>query len=308
MVTSIHERYLKTTEPGGFSGLSTFILSNKKLPFKRKLVQAELKKLKSYRLHAPAYKRFPRRRVYVSRMYEQWMMDLIDIQSHSRFNYRQKFLLVVIDGFSKQAWIEAIPNKKGQTVAAALEKIFKRSGQTPNKIQSDRGTEFYNIHMKKLLQRYKVQLFSVHSDLKSCVIERFNRTLFGKIARYLTFVGGRKFVHKLPEIEHLYNHSYHRSIKMQPSQVNLKNSRQVYENLYGKVKPTLYRPPKFQVDDLCLIARRKKIFEKGYAQTYFDEVFRVKRIRHTTPVVFELVDLNNVKINGTFYEKDLLKL
>src|SRR4051812_26568813 len=123
MVTSIHERYLKTTEPGGFSGLSTFILSNKKLPFKRKLVQAELKKLKSYRLHAPAYKRFPRRRVYVSRMYEQWMMDLIDIQSHSRFNYRQKFLLVVIDGFSKQAWIEAIPNKKGQTVAAALEKI-----------------------------------------------------------------------------------------------------------------------------------------------------------------------------------------
>ena len=308
MDSSVTRRYLTTTKPGAHAGAATFILSNSSKNLKRKQVLKELKKLKSYRLHAPAYKNFPRRRVYVSRLHEQWAMDLVDIQSYSRYNFRQKYLLVVLDVFSKKAWIEAIPNKTGPTVTAALDKIILRTGVTPEKIQSDRGKEFYNKFMNKMLTERNIKLFSVYSDLKCCVIERFIRTLFGRIARHLTDVGGKRFVNVLPDIEHSYNNSYHRSIKMKPSEVTLQNSRQVHENLYGNIKPILYKSPKFNVGDFCLIAKRKTIFEKGYAQSYLHEIFKVKKIRQTTPHVYELVDLNEQLIKGVFYEKQMLKL
>ena len=67
-------------------------------------------------------------------------------------------------------------SKKGSHVAAALEKVFKVM-KPPRKLQTDMGKEFYNSHVKRVLNRYRVHHFSTDQPLKAQIVERFNRTL-----------------------------------------------------------------------------------------------------------------------------------
>ena len=58
-----------------------------------------------------------------------------------------------------------LKNKTGLEVASALETMFKE--RKPDKLWVDKGTEFYNSHVKKL-----VLLYSIENEEKSSVIER----------------------------------------------------------------------------------------------------------------------------------------
>ena len=63
---------------------------------------------------------------------EQWVVDLIEVQNIARQNKGMRYLLTVIDAFSKCAWVEPIKNKMGQAVTDALTKILKRpKGRKP---------------------------------------------------------------------------------------------------------------------------------------------------------------------------------
>jgi hypothetical protein len=151
----------------------------------------------------------------------------------------------------------------GKAVVKGLEKIYARSGGIAPKIQCDFGREFLNSTVQGYLRTKNVQLFHVESELRCCTIERFIRTLFGKIQRYLTRNNTRKFIDKLQHFENLYNNSYHRTIGMSPNQVSTENQAQVYKYMYGRDKPLDYKPSKFKVGDTVLVAKRKTVFEKG---------------------------------------------
>ena len=92
-------------------------------------------------------------------MYEQFCMDLKDIKKFSNYNYKKKFLLVVIDAFSKKAWLEAIRNKTAPFVTAALDEILAQSGGIPKRINVDQRTEFLNKTMKSYLKSKGIELF-----------------------------------------------------------------------------------------------------------------------------------------------------
>ena len=72
--------------------------------------------------------------------------DLVDMQSLSESNNNFRYILMVIDIFSKYGYAEAISRKTGKAVKDALEKIFKK--QKPEKLWADRGSEFYNKDVK----------------------------------------------------------------------------------------------------------------------------------------------------------------
>jgi hypothetical protein len=186
-------------------------------------------------------------------------------------------------------------------VVKGLERIYARSGGIAPLIWCDYGREFVCSPVQSFLARKGVKLFHVESELKCCIIERFIRTIFGKIQRYLTHNKTRKFVDKLQYFEDLYNNAYHRSIKMAPSQVTAENQEEVYANLYEHEKPVDYTPSKFNVGDRVLVARRKLVFEKGYKQNYTKTPVKVVKIWETNPRVYTLSDLDDVPIKGTFY-------
>jgi integrase-like protein len=302
----VRRRYVNHKQVGSFSGLDNFYkVAKPKLS--KKAVEVELKKIPAYYLHRARRIRYPTRKVFVRKINEQWAIDLADIQKHSRFNNKKRYILCVVDVFSKRAWLEAIPNKSAKVVALALQKIFNRAGVHPEKIQCDFGKEFYNGTVKKLLKDNGIKMFSVHSEKKCCIVERFIRTIFGKISRYLSHHKTRKFIDKLSDFEWQYNNSFHRSIGMKPSEVDHENQNQVFKKLYGN-PPPLYKKSPFKVGDKCLVAKRKTTFEKGYTQNYLDEIFYIKRVLSTTPTSFILQDQDNTELKGSFYVEQLLKL
>ena len=110
------------------------------------------------------------------------------MQLISKFNKRYRFLLCVIDIFSKHAWVVPLKDKKGVSIVNAFQKILKESDRKPNKIWVDKGSEFYNNSFKKWLKYNDIEMYSVLNEGKSVVAERFIRPLKTKIYKYMTSV------------------------------------------------------------------------------------------------------------------------
>ena len=66
------------------------------------------------------------------------------MQLISKFNKGFRFLLCVIDIFSKYAWVVPLKDKKGITITDAFQKMLKESARKPNKTWVDKGSKFYN--------------------------------------------------------------------------------------------------------------------------------------------------------------------
>ena len=107
-----------------------------------------------------------------------WGADLADMQLISKFNKGVRFLLCVIDIFSKYAWVVPLKDKKSVTIVARFQSILKQSNRKPSKIWVDKGSEFYNASFKKWLQGNDTVMYSTHNEGKSVVAERFIRTLY----------------------------------------------------------------------------------------------------------------------------------
>ena len=88
-----------------------------------------------------------------------WTADLLDIHQYACTNHGCRFILVVLDIFSSYAWARPLKNKMGTGVAAALESIIRDSGRKPKKLWTDRGTEFYNASVARVLRDNDIQLY-----------------------------------------------------------------------------------------------------------------------------------------------------
>ena len=160
---------------------------------------------------------------------------------------------------------------------------------------------------QKFLSDSNIAFFTVNSGLKASVVERFNRTFKNKMYKYFTAKNTLTYINVLPQLVSSYNNTYHRSIKMKPSQVTKKNEAQVWDTLYGDdvQKPVRY---KFQVGDRVRISKVKRLFEKSYLPNFTEEIFTVyKRMARQVPV-YKLKDDAGEILDGTFYEPELQKI
>ena len=66
------------------------------------------------------------------------------MQLISTFNKASRFLLCVIDIFSKYAWVVPLKDEKGITISNVFQQILDKSNRKPNKIWVDKGSKFYN--------------------------------------------------------------------------------------------------------------------------------------------------------------------
>ena len=141
------------------------------------------------------------------------------MQLLSKYNKRTRFLLCVIDIFSKYAWVVPLKDKKGISIVKAFQSILKHSNRKPNKIWVDKGSEFYNAYFKKWLRDNDLVMYSTHNEGKSAVAEQFIRTLKSKIYKCMTSISKNVYNDKLDDIVNEYNNTYHTSIKMKPIDV-----------------------------------------------------------------------------------------
>ena len=132
-------------------------------------------------LHRPIRRRFPKRKVISYGIDNIWAADLVEMGKFSKWNKGIKYLLMVIDVFSKFGWIHPLKDKRGQTVADAFRSIFPK--RKPKKLWTDKGSEFFNGIMKDLLHKNGVTLYTTENEEKSSVVERWNKTMKERIFR-----------------------------------------------------------------------------------------------------------------------------
>ena len=151
----------------------------------------------AYTLHKPVVRKFARRPTIVSGLGEQVQADLMDVSARSAHNGGINFLLVVIDVFSKKVWVEPLGRKTGKEVSEALFRVLR--GRNYRFVQTDKGREFYNPQVSGVMEKLDAHHFSTENEnLKATVVERVNKTLRGKIQRYLTHANTHRYIDALP--------------------------------------------------------------------------------------------------------------
>ena len=200
----------------------------------------------------------------------------------------------------------ALKTKQGQELKKAFESILS-SGRKPRKLQTDQGSEFLNRVFQKFLRDNDIEFFTTNSRLRASVVERFNRTFKNKMYEYFTYKNTLCYIDVLTQLVKSYDNTYHRSIKMKPSQVTKVNEAKVWHMLYrDNTQKRVHF--KFQVGDRVRISKVKRIFQKSYLPDFTEELFTVyKRFPHQVPV-YKLKDDANEILEGTFYEAELQKV
>lgn len=259
-------------------------------------------------IHRSARKNFIRRTYQMRGIDDTFQADLVEMIPHSKVNNNYKYILMVIDVFSKFAWTVPLKNKTGKEVTQAMKSIFVESRRIPRNLHTDQGKEFYNSSFQRLMQEYNINHYSTFSKMKASIVERFNRTILTKIWKIFSLQGSYKWCNVLKSVTNTYNNTIHRTIKMKPSEVNSKNSDLVLRNSYrdnNTLNP--HNKPKYKINDYVRINKFKSIFEKGYTPNWSTEIFQVYKIQFTEPVTYLLKDSTGQKISGSFYEQELMK-
>ena len=257
-------------------------------------------------LHKPKRVNFTRRQVTVSEIDEIWSADLVDMTAFRKYNDEIKFLLTVIDLFSRYAWVVPLESKKGVDIQSAFRSIVKTSSRKPRKLWVDQGTEFYNRTFKHWLDENQITMYSTHNEGKAVVVERFNRTLKTRMWKYFSANSTSRYIDVLPHLVEKYNTTKHRGVRMTPTEASReKNADRIRDSL-GEKSP-LSRSTKFQIDDHVRLVKQKRHFEKGYTPNWTEEVFRITDILPTRPTTYSVKDLDGESVDGSFYEQELQK-
>ena len=202
------------------------------------------------------------------------MTDTINYRKYSGQNDGFKYIMILIDVFSKRAF--AAPMKKINDFNAllAMERMLKQVPEIPESIISDRGTEYYNAKMNHLFDRYGINHYSIRGPHKAAVAERFIRTIKGRIEKYFYASKIFRWLNILDAFIENYNNTYHRSIEMAPNEVNEANSQMVFDLLYPQNRDA--RKPRLQIGDRVRILKPKTIFDKGYTRAWSEELYVIK--------------------------------
>ena len=139
-------------------------------------------------------------------------------------------------------------------------------------------------------------MYSTFNEGKAAVVERFNRTLKMSCGNILLQIPDA-----LDQIVKNYNDKVHSTIKMTPKEASKDINRgKVYFNNIRKQNKSR-TSIKYKKGDKVRISKYKRHFEKGYTPNWTEEIFTIDKINMTNPVTYQVRDLNNETILGSFY-------
>ena len=215
-------------------------------------------KILSEELHKPKRKNFPRRKIIVNYINEIFAADLVEMQKFAKLNKGYRYLLTCIDIFSKYSRVIPFKDKKEINVKNALQKIFKQ--RKCEFLWTDRGKEFYDKQVQDLLNENNIKLYSTNnSEIKSSVVERFNRTFKNMMYKKFTENNNTIFYNIIDDLVNEYNHKYHTTIKTSPIEGSKKINEKKIKNIYNFDKTT--KIGKFKIGDRVRISLEKKILK-----------------------------------------------
>ena len=198
-------------------------------------------------------KSYPTNKIKYNHADEIWSIDLADFSDYKTSNNKgYRYIFIVIDNFSKYLWAIPLKNKYSQTITNELSNIITTSKRKPLKIESDRGTEFYNSIFQNFLKAKNIQHYSRFTDKGPSIAERVIRTVRNLLKKPVFAKGKADWLSELPSVVKQYNNTIHHSTKMTPIQDSKKsNEKSVYSNLKDR---RVKQQPKYKLGQLVRTA------------------------------------------------------
>ena len=229
----------------------------------------------------PPRKNYPTNKIIYNHIDEIWSVDLADMIDYKISNNKgYRYIFIIIDNFSKYLWAIPLKNKYSQTISNEFSNILTKSKRKPLKIESDRGSEFYNSIFQNFLKNKNIHHYSRYTDKGPSIAERVIRTVRNLLKKPVFEKGNANWISELSSVIKKYNNTLHHSIKMTPIQASKKsNEKIVYNNLRDdRVK----QKPKFKLGDLVRTADIKKVFSKGDSTNYSYKLYTITEVIHDT--------------------------
>lgn len=311
MSSSLDKIYHTPGDPGSLGGVDRLLRRARQLKVEgatRKTVETYLQGQQAYTLHKPARRHYKRNKIYVAGIDAQWQADLADMQGIARQNDGMRYILTVIDVFSKYAWAVPVKSKDAGAVADGFAEVMSQaSPRRPKRLQTDKGKEFFNSTFAKLMRRYSIHHFASESDMKAAVVERFNRTIKTRIYTYLSDRGSARWVDILQDLVDAYNASRHRTIEMAPKDVAKEHEDRLWTKMYGDGDTHL--KPAIPKGAMVRINKSKGVFDKGYMPNWTKEHFQVRDVppqkRGVKRPIYKLEDYSGDEVKGSWYPEEL---
>jgi len=298
--TRLAKVYYNPSHPAGYSGAPKL---EKEFPNAKDW----LTKQSAYTLHKPMRTRFPTRKYKTSGPNDLWQMDLMEMIPYASINNGYKYILTCIDVFSRFARAIAVKSKDAANMETAVSKLLD-DATTPRHVQTDLGKEFYNKKVQSVLEKHNVKHYSVNSQFKAALVERFNRTLRERLNRYFTHKGNKKWIDVLSKIIHAYNKSSHRGLKGRRP-IDIGNDMNIWKEKQMD-KKKLQRKKRHREGAVVRISRiSNNPFRKNFDQNWSEEVFRIVTIDTTEkPEMYVIKDMDDEIIEGKFYYEELQEI
>jgi len=295
---------------GSFSGpykLYKFIQKDGKFNISLKKITKWIQSQEVYTTNRLVKQKIKRRKVIVPYIDYMWDIDTASLKDYSKDNDNFGYFLLIIDIMSRFIWTHPIKTPSGLEVKKVLHDIFNTT-RVPEKIRTDKGTEFSNKVIQKLFKSYNIDHFVTQNEVKANYAERGIQSIKGRIMRYLRSRQSHRWVDELSSITNSYNNTFHISINQSPASVTKKDENKLWEILYQKpshpnIKKTIF---KFEIGAFVRISKLRKTFQRYYSEHWTNEVFIIKHrsFKQYIPT-YELSDYADEAIIGIFYENEL---
>lgn len=306
ILSSIYYNLLNDSPLSGYVQLCEAVVK-RGIPISNNIIKRWLKKQDPYTLHKQRKLRFQRLKYNPLNIDDVWSIDLADMQNIARFN-KSRYILTIIDNFSRYAWCVPIKNKESESVIKAFETVFRKTKRRPLNILSDRGREFVSKKFIDFLRKHSIHFYTANDPAtKASVCERFIRSIKSLIYKYFTYKNTKKYVDVLDHLVNAYNKRKHRSIGCAPADVNENNVLKVWEFVARNQPKSIFneKNPKFNVGAYVRVSNPKQVFDKGYEKQWSDEIFSVDKLILSYPHTYRVSALDGEKINSLFYEDEL---
>ena len=233
-------------------------------------------------------------------------MDLVDMKKFAEYNNGHKYILTIIDCFTKYGMAYLLKSKKPEELIDGLSKAFKLYG-IPLKVFSDNGTEFLAKSVKTFLKELNIRQWNSRNPGKAVLVERFNRTIKERLWAHMTDNNNFKYIDVLDDIIESYNNSEHSSTGYAPASVGKEEVIKILENNISDEEPV--QPSTVKVGDYVRVGKTKLTFEKGYETNYSAMLYKISGVRKSrNHNIYSVRDLANRIEPGWFYEKELSKV
>lgn len=303
----LKENYTKPGHPIAYSGIQQiYNYYKRKYPISK--IKEFLSSNESYTLHREFHKQ-KRNISFTNFKRYQFQMDLVEVQHLAKYNDNVRYLLNVIDTFTRYAFVRPLTDKKAINVLNEFKSILAEANQKPYMIVMDRGTEFMNQHFKIFCDNEKIKLVNPQANIHAAYIERFNRTLQNIMYKYMTENETNRYIDVLQDLVKTYNNRTHRMINMTPHQAENNTNNHLKISLLQAKRDSFVKQqqPKYSIGTYVRIAKQKGKFSRGYEEQTKQEIFKIYKIDLTKKIPLYYIETYNgdEKIKGGFYSFEL---